>query len=422
MKKIAIRLGLLVAIMVIGVLVFIRYRSQQAPPLVQLIPQEAEAFAFVDTRNLVKNAFTYGGGALQDLEVPPLLQGLFAAAAQPKEPGINLFSEWVWFAFPQGHAAISVRLANPENWEKFLTKKENEAFLQPIERFASDLSLCRIQHVNALLAWRGKQLVLVYNDPNSDPVSYAEAKAALQPTAYHTTPPLVFKAMQPDLYFQSKEESVAIKLLPGKLRFDWKSPAHHPDNAFFQSVSLANENRTAHDTSFLALKPGTALLQLPFIQKELHPFMQSALLQMEELKLFESQALKGLPLYFQFTSFPAADAEDNTVRVQPQTSAFTLPAYLKAKPDSLKGIQIVINSKLEGSDLGLFQQIEGFERLVLVGAEKAKNERSVSGTLYLKEKERLPLRETALILLQSNVFKFPGLDTNTKSSTGTHIN
>lgn len=411
--------------MVIGVLVFFHYRSQQAPALVQLIPQEAEAYAFVDTRNLVKNAFSYGGGKLQDLEVPPLLQALFAAASQAKEPGINLFSEWVWFAFPQGHAALSVRLASPENWEAFIQKEENKAYLEPIERFASDLSLCRLIHANALLAWRGKQLVLVYNDNQSDRVSYAEAKSALQPSAYLKAPVDAFETLQSDVFFQDKDNSLALKLLQGKLRFNWqfhtpKTPLQGP----FQSLSFLKEEKDIqHDSSLLLIQPG-ALPSMPLLKSLLHPFMQSELLQMadnEWITMALSQT-RTVPLYFKLLSYPSSgDSADHLLRVSAQQRKLQLPAYLTCKPDSLKGLAWVADLHLPSLSTQSSLSFEGFQRLVMAGTQHDSLGQRWIGTLYLPEKERLPLRETAFLLLQNSVLNLPALDPNAKSSTGTHV-
>src|SRR5690606_29764594 len=100
------------------------YRSIQAPGLLSLLPNDVKAAAFIDTRNVVKKAFKSGANELVGIEFPEMLVGLFAIAEYAKEPGINVYSELVWFEHNEGFNCLMARLSSPEKWEEFLVKNK----------------------------------------------------------------------------------------------------------------------------------------------------------------------------------------------------------------------------------------------------------------------------------------------------------
>ena len=53
MRKIAIRIGVIVVLMVIAVVVLITIKLQSPPALLQFVPKGVTMAAYVDTRNLM---------------------------------------------------------------------------------------------------------------------------------------------------------------------------------------------------------------------------------------------------------------------------------------------------------------------------------------------------------------------------------
>lgn len=263
MNKNAIRLGIFVLLMVLGVIFFIWNRSKQAPALFGLIPQEVEQFALVDMRNVMKKAYRFGMQEEREVlpDFPLFILELFAPIATLNEPGINLFSEWVWFAHPKDFECIFVKLANTEKWDAFMEKHVQEGgaiqFEPMVTREEDDLMYWKGIDRGLSVARRGKHLAMVYA-PNNDFVpGIQDMLTVLKPSAYTTVPKEVFYNLKPDVVFCDLilGNSFALNVLPDKLRFQFQQ-AHKPGSgkpipqSFFLTPTVTSKSHV-RDTSEL---------------------------------------------------------------------------------------------------------------------------------------------------------------------------
>lgn len=269
MLNIAKKLIALVIVMVLGVMVFIWYRSSQPPALLGLIPQQVKEAGFIDVRNLMKKAYSQGVTDLGELTYPDFLHQVFSVSNNAKEPGINLYSELVWFKHQEGYNCIFVRLANTERWEAYLRKYKEEAQLEDIQS-QDDIKYVRFKNYNALFAWRGKHLALLYDSANAEILSFSQAFDVLKPKSKSEILNKAYEKTTPDVFYVDlvNNNTLAIKLLNGKVRYVWNENVKNLNEfAPFSSID-AQEQIAGADTSVTYMSADFALQQVNFVTEE----------------------------------------------------------------------------------------------------------------------------------------------------------
>ncbi|MCO6494243.1 MAG: DUF4836 family protein [Bacteroidetes bacterium] len=387
MLKIAKKLIALSIVMVLGVLVFIWYRSSQPPLLLGQIPNDIQKAGFIDVRNLVKKAYSSGATDLQNLNYPSLLKNMFSFVKDPKEPGINLYSEIVWFQHNDGFDCLFVRLANTAKWAAFLSNHKEEMKMETVEKI-EDIQYARFQNFNAVLAWKGKHLALIYDSKNSEKLSYSQAAQVLEPDAYSEVLNIAYEKKLPDLFFIDLKEnqSLAVKLFQGKLKFELNEYDKKENNfSPFESVKVSNEERIS-DTSLL-------LFSSKFLNKP------------ENAGFSDTLTLPG-----KFNSIGLFYIEKSTVSdqlIQPQIyedkpAVLTNYQYDK-KEDLLWVVDIKDSSHTNFPYHSAIQHLGGFKRLVMI-SEENKICKHTFGTSYFSDENRLPFREVVHFLLENKMF------------------
>lgn len=384
MLKIAKRLIALVIVMILGVLVFIWYRSSQPPALLGLIPKDIQKAGFIDVRNVLKKAYSAGATDLHELPYPAVLMDLFSFVENPKEPGINLFSELVWFQHNEGYSCLFVRLANVDKWSDFLTQHRDKIHCQAIEQ-TDDISYTRLQNYNAVLAWRGKHLALLFDDTSAEQLSYSQAKQVLKPDAYNSILDRVYEKTAPDLvyYDLKKNQSLAMKLLPGKVRYEWNEYLQAQKTFKPFSNVMLNENKVS-DTSVI-------LLSAHFLKQPVN----AAFLPSINLR----DKLNSLGFYY-----PTHSASART-QIVPYTNK---PEILSDYKIEEKGFLFLFDLKELNTQaeqiVPIIRKVSEFQRFVMI-ANQTNQTKQVIGTCYFSAKDKLPFREVTKFILESSLLK-----------------
>jgi hypothetical protein len=224
MFKIAIRLSVLVAVMVIAVVFFIWYRSGQPPALLGLVPKEVEKLAYIDTRNVVKKWFKHTSASdsaylnLRDV-IPFPLSGFFSLASSARILGINLYSELVWFETSDSIWTVFVKLSSPDKWEEFLQSIQSSALLKDVEAW-EDMKYTFSDSFGLSIAWRHKHLALsFYPGQKEERVPRLRMGQLLKPEQYHALPTAIHQKSPADLFYWDGRSGHTFVVLPGKIRF-----------------------------------------------------------------------------------------------------------------------------------------------------------------------------------------------------------
>ena len=394
MRKIAIRLGLLVFTMILGVLFFIWYRSIQAPGLLSLLPNDVKAAAFIDTRNIVKKAFKSGANELVGIEFPEMLVGLFTIAEYAKEPGINVYSELVWFEHNEGFNCLMARLSSPDKWEEFLVKNKEKANLGDIEKM-DEVSYVRLNNFNAVIAWRGKLLAILYDNPSGETLSISQANWVLSPDSYNNILNTAFEKIAPDVFYVNIEDNmtVSLKILSGKIRYEI--------NQYKNSISELSPFYSLKSTETFFSDTTRILMSAQFIQTQ-----KNLLEQYPELSVLSAFGFTNNKVGAELCFYKQSDSSQANIRVQPFLNGLEFPSGFEVENPSETLLLADISSKTV-QDLNiqvLPKHLPPFRRFVMLVESNEVRVRT-SGTCYFEDKEKLPLREVAEYLINLDVIK-----------------
>jgi len=395
MRKIAIRLGLLVFTMILGVLFFIWYRSIQAPGLLSLLPNDVKAAAFIDTRNVVKKAFKSGANELVGIEFPEMLAGLFAVAQYAKEPGINVYSELVWFEHNDGFNCLMVRLSSPEKWEEFLVKNKTKANLGDIEKMG-EVNYVRMNDYNAVIAWRGKLLAILYDKLTGEQLSISQANRVLIPDSYNKTLNAAYEKIAPDVFYFNQEDNitVSLKVFSGKIRYEvnkYKNTISELNAFYF----IKTPETTFSDTTRL-------ILSAQFLQSQ-NSFVE----QYPELSVLSAFGFTNNKVGAELSFYKQSDSSLANIRVQPFLNGLEFPEGFEVESPS-EVLLLADISRKTAEDLTiqiLPNNLPPFRRFVMLIESNELRERT-SGTCYFEDKKKLPLKEVAEYLLKLNLFNY----------------
>lgn len=210
-------------VMVLGVVFFIWYRSIQAPALLGLLPEGTVRAGYIDTRNIIKKAFKSGASPLDSLSFPQAFSAFFSLTNAANDPGINLYSELVFFETNDSLFHIFVKLANNEKWESFLNTHKTSLGFAQVDEF-EDIKYCMFDSFPFVAAWRGKHLSISFYEPtnHSKPNKFQLSKV-LNPDSYDKALEQAFKRLEADIFYENYAQNhfLAVYLLAGKARFEY---------------------------------------------------------------------------------------------------------------------------------------------------------------------------------------------------------
>jgi hypothetical protein len=227
MRKIAIRIGIIVVLMVIAVVVLITIKLQSPPALLQFVPKGVTMAAYVDTRNLVKKALETGSTPIEGIDFPAVFEDIFSTSKDIKEPGINLFSEVVWFYDASGYECFMTRISNAEKWSKFMEKVSDSSAIENYK----EVNFFNNNERNTTIAWKDKMLCFfIFKDSAThhefkriaiNRTFIANERSEILLNAYSKT--------KADVFFANikEKEYLELKLFGGKAKF-----------RFFQKVNF----------------------------------------------------------------------------------------------------------------------------------------------------------------------------------------
>lgn len=219
MRKIAIRIGIIVVLMVVAVVVLITVKLQSPPALLQFVPKGVTMAAYIDTRNLVKKALETGSTSLEGLEYPDVFLEIFSKSKDLKEPGINLFSEVVWFYDSTGYECFMTRISNADRWEKFMSKVSDSTDLDTYK----EVKLFNYKEKNTTIAWKDKMLCFfIFKDST---VHHEYRRIAINRTFLSSERSEIllnaYSQTKADVFFANikGKEYLELKLFGGKARY-----------------------------------------------------------------------------------------------------------------------------------------------------------------------------------------------------------
>jgi hypothetical protein len=385
MRRIAIRLLLFAALLVIGALVFIAYRMSQPPALLGIIPAEVKAAGFIDTRNIVKKTFEFGGLSFENIPFPDFLTEVFSQPDDLKEPGINLYSEIVWFEHNDGFQALMCKLARPENWESYVAKKTQEGYFDPIQS-KGERHCVRLKNQNAFFAWRGKILCLVFTDNEQIEIHPETTDKVLFPEKTFKHLNSAYKEQKPDLFYIDVEgnTSIALRVQSGMLRFYAQKGNEIQNYNAFENINAISEQ--IRDTS---------LIRIDLSQS------QHAAKLFPEFSMLSGLSFPGLNIKAELKYFNTHDDEEPVVRFQSYPADFDMAIGIHAPVNNKPFIVADIGNVPVGflnqlTDLPLENHF--FDR-ILIAVSQQNDQQIWQGTMYLKDTQELPLEQVGSILV-----------------------
>jgi len=259
MRKIAIRIGIIVVLMVIAVVVLITIKLQSPPALLQFVPKGVTMAAYVDTRNLVKKALETGSTPLEGIDYPDFFVDIFSNSKDIKEPGINLFSEVVWFYDSSGYECFMTRISNTEKWGKFMEKLSGTSEIETYK----EVKFYNNKERNTTIAWKDKMLCFfVFGDST---VHHEYKRIAINRTFLSNERSEIllnaYSNTKADVFFANikEKEYLELKLFGGKAKFK-----------FFQKVDFDMwENLPSNEIYFPTNSDTNIVFISPIVLKRL---------------------------------------------------------------------------------------------------------------------------------------------------------
>lgn len=365
MRKIAIRIGIIVVLMVVAVVVLITVKLQSPPALLQFVPKVVTMAAYIDTRNLVKKALETGSTSLEGLEYPDVFLEIFSKSKDLKEPGINLFSEVVWFYDSTGYECFMTRISNAEKWEKFISKVSDSSDLDTYK----EVKLFNYKEKNTTIAWKDKMLCFfIFKDSS---VHHEYRRIAINRTFLSSERSEIllnaYSQTKADVFFANikGKEYLELKLFGGKARYkfiqkadfhSWenlpKSDIYFPANSDTNIVFISSHKLKKFRQTNVAVKD--SVLTHLCLKESIDSFWTKE----KTMKASEFLSQKNKTK----KEFNSSALQEYTVL---QDSAF-LPYYLDC----------------------FFGQIENVQSL-----KKTQKGNNIEGVIYFKENKALPFAE-----------------------------
>lgn len=365
MRKIAIRIAVIVVLMVISVVVLITVKLQSPPALLQFVPKGVTMAAYVDTRNLVKKALETGSTSLEEIDYPDVFENIFSISKDIKEPGINLFSEVVWFYDSTGYECFMTRISNTEKWEKFMLKVSDTIELETYK----EVKLFNYIEKNTTIAWKDKMLCFfIFRDSS---IHHEYRRIAINRTFLSDERSEIllnaYSQTKADVFFANikEKEYLELKLFGGKARYkftqkadfdNWenlpKNDTYLPENSDTNIVFIPSLKFTKCNNTEINEKDST------LVKLSSRKFIDTFWTKEKSMKASEFLSQKNKTK----KEFNSSALQEYTVL---QDSAF-IPYYLKC----------------------YFGQIENVQSL-----KKTQKGNNTEGVIYFKEKKALPFAE-----------------------------
>ncbi len=119
--RIALRIGIPVLILAIIVAIYLRYNFNSRSKIVLLVPPDASWVFHIQTRTLQKEVQPGNLPALNAFSDSIKKLHIFSKVKDPREVGVDLYSDLLLFRIPQGFV-LALQLLDEEKFSRFITQ------------------------------------------------------------------------------------------------------------------------------------------------------------------------------------------------------------------------------------------------------------------------------------------------------------
>ncbi|MBU6324106.1 MAG: hypothetical protein KJS92_01365 [Bacteroidetes bacterium] len=177
--RIALRIGIPVLLLAIIVAIYLRYNFNSRSKIVLLVPPDAQWVFHLQTRLLQKEVTPGQLPALNAFSDSIRNMPLFSKVKDPRQIGIDLYSDLLLFRTPQGFV-LALQLLDEQKFRNFLTQSIPPGLISGIiDRI--NYSYVHGLHKPMYLAFRNKALMgfLPFSADSSNPMGFRIAEQAL---------------------------------------------------------------------------------------------------------------------------------------------------------------------------------------------------------------------------------------------------
>jgi hypothetical protein len=177
--RIALRIGIPVLILAIIVAIYLRYNFNSRSKIVLLVPPDAQWVFHVQTRLIQKEVTPGPLPALNAFSDSIRKLPVFSKVKDPREIGIDLYSDLLLFRTPQGFV-LALQLLDEQKFRSFLTQSIPPGMISGIiDR--PNYSYVHGQRKPLYLAFRNKALMgfLPFSSDSTNPLGFRMAEQAL---------------------------------------------------------------------------------------------------------------------------------------------------------------------------------------------------------------------------------------------------
>jgi hypothetical protein len=177
--RIALRIGIPVLLLSVIVAIYLRYNFNSRSKIVLLVPHDAQWVFHVQTRSLQKEVTPGQLPALNAFSDSIRRISLFSKVKDPREIGVDLYSDLLLFRIPQGFV-LALQLLDEQKFRSFLTQSIPPGYISGI------IDRANYGYVHGLkkplyLAFRNKAVMgfLPFAADSTNPLAFRKAEQVL---------------------------------------------------------------------------------------------------------------------------------------------------------------------------------------------------------------------------------------------------